>query len=212
MCEGGFVGRVRYPTRSGQHEAEAGAVSRAIDHAGVRAALGKLPVGRGQGVGLLAIEFVFPADDFGGGEKLAQGREDFWSGPKRDHKRLAAAREFVLKLSAFDFLNLEITHRGGVENGIRLARKFAKCQREGFVCGEVPHLDAMRRGRNAPLPSKANHLKSSHRQLPCEKRPDFSRGEIGDPPDGIDRGNGRTAGDDYIFFYQLNSSYRSSFS
>ena len=29
-----------------------------------------------------AIEFVFPADNFGGGEKAAQGREDFWSGPE----------------------------------------------------------------------------------------------------------------------------------
>jgi hypothetical protein len=99
-----------------------------------------------------------------------------------------------------------------VENRVRLAGKFAQRESERFVCGEFLDLHATRRSGAAPLPSKANDLKSSRDQLMREKRSNFSRGEVRNSPNGINRNNGRPAGNDYVFFFQLNSSYRSSFS
>jgi hypothetical protein len=78
-------------------------------------------------LGAAAIEFVFPTHDFGSGEQLAQSWQDFWSGSESEHERLAPAGEFVSPLGAFDFLDLEITHRGGVKNSVGLAREFPKC-------------------------------------------------------------------------------------
>ncbi len=117
-------------------EAKAFAVGGAVEDAGVGAAFGKLLAGAGDGVLAGSIEFVFPANDAGGGESGAECGKDFFGGPEFEVEDFGAAGELVARLGAVDLGDLEIAEGGGLENGVRFGGEVLEGLGEGFVGGE----------------------------------------------------------------------------
>lgn len=78
------------------YQPEAHAVGATIGDAGVRAALSDLPFGQREDASLVAIDFIFPADEERFGKQLAQAGDDFRGGNEFGQQRALAGGEFPI--------------------------------------------------------------------------------------------------------------------
>lgn len=180
----------------GEAEGEAGAVGDAVQDAGVGVGFFDLVEGFLEGLFAGAVEFVFPADDFGVWKPGAEHGEDFDGGDEGEGEFVLAARgDFGGGGGIFDF---EIAEGGGVEDGgdVFFFEGF-EFGGEVVVGGEADgFMDVEGGGIGGLFAFEAVHGVAGGGEMVGESDAEAAGGEIGEAADLVDGFVAGAAGDD----------------
>ena len=190
----GFVGEM--PGRmTRDKKAESRPVGGPIHDAGVGAGFEDLCGCAGDRLFAHAVEFEFPADDPRIRKPCANPRENFLRRPEGEADRAGAAVKFRGTVGTLDAFQDKIAKRSGVEDEGRRPFERAQGGRQRSVGGKGSDIHSRRGRKCGGFAAETNDIPPGAQAGLREDRADFSRRGIGDPPDIVQRFEGRTARD-----------------